>query len=85
MQASIRAKLSFVLLCFALLCFAVLTCAMLSARLCRSLGRAGKEGGGGVEEAVRKHTSEQLSLWKGKITGVKRCINLCSYEAYEEA
>ena len=27
---------------------------MLSARLCRSLGR-GKEGGGGVEEAMRKH------------------------------
>ena len=27
---------------------------MLSARLCRSLGR-GKEGGGGVEEAMKKH------------------------------
>ena len=27
---------------------------MLSARLCRSLGR-GKEGGGGVEEAMMKH------------------------------
>ena len=49
----------------------MLTCAMLSARLCRSLGR-GKEGGGGVEEAMRKHTSDNSSFMEGSSKKHKR-------------